>query len=152
MDRVEIKPFYDLSLDELYQLLELRGLVFVVGQKITSEPEIDGLDPRCAHALLWEEVDGNNRRLLATARLIVDQDPIVIGRVAVHPDFQRSGYGTALMLATQQYLDARPARLHAQAHLKTWYQGLGWRAEGAEFLEAGIPHISMRFDPAFRAD
>ena len=42
------KPFAALTLDELYDLLWLRDVVFVVGQGITAESEVDGeaSDPR----------------------------------------------------------------------------------------------------------
>lgn len=150
-DPVEIKPFDQLSLRELHDLLALRTLVFVVGQKITSEPEIDGYDPECAHALLWTSASPNGaRRLIGTARLFIDRDPITIGRVAIHPDFQGSGLGSLMMQAIQAHLGTRRAMLHAQAHLQTWYQRLGWHPEGDLFMEADIPHITMRFDAASR--
>ena len=180
-NRIEIKRFRALSLEELYAILELRTRVFVVGQKITAEPEVDGHDPECAHALLWvpgteNTVPGTKytvpgtentmpgtvssqqtgdapqgpanakMRLAGTARIFVDRAPIAVGRVAIHPDYQREGLGTLLMREIQASFDGQKATLHAQAHLRDWYERLGWRAEGEVFLEAEIPHISMRFD------
>lgn len=152
MTSIDITHYRDLTRDELYNILALRDLVFVVGQKITAEPEVDGRDPECAHVMLWQHDSKPSPRLIGTARIFVDKLPRVIGRVAVHPDFQGHGLGTRLMQAAQDSLGRHPAELHAQAHLEPWYQGLGWRRVGKPFVEADIPHIMMRFDSTLSGD
>ena len=137
---IDIRHFDELSAREVYDLMHLRDLVFVVGQKITAVPEVDGLDPQCAHARAV--LDG---RLVGTARIFVDEEPVVVGRVAVHTDLQRSGVGTTMMRSVQAWLDERPAELHAQAYLERWYSSLGWERFGEEFVEAEIPHVMMRW-------
>lgn len=136
----EIKHYCDLTKDELYAIMVLRDLVFVVGQKITAVPEVDGRDPECEHAMLWD--DGE---LVGTARLFCDEDPVVVGRVAIHTERQRQGLGSVLMRAVQEHLGERRAELHAQAHLEAWYAGLGWERFGEPFDEAEIPHVMMRW-------
>ncbi len=133
------KPFATLSTLELHGLIWLREMVFVVGQKITAESEVDAEDPACAHMLGRDQTG----RLVATARLRLDRLPVKAGRIAVHPDCQRRGIGRGLMAAIDSELAGRPAELHAQAHLEGWYAGLGWRREGANFVEAGIEHVRM---------
>jgi len=135
----QCKPFDQLSTMELYEVLHLRDLVFVVGQEITAEPEVDGADPGFHHLVGRDEAG----RVIATARLTLGREPVRVGRVAVHPDRQRSGTGTALMVEVQRLLGARAAVLNAQAHLEPWYARLGWRREGGAFLEAGIEHVRM---------
>lgn len=140
---VFIKHFDDLSKRELYDVLWLRDVVFVVGQKITAVSEIDGLDPECEHAMLFDGAE-----LVGTARIFADENPVIVGRVAVHPDRQGEGLGTMLMQAVQSRLDLhlkRDAELHAQAHLEPWYARLGWQRFGDEFVEADIPHVMMRW-------
>ena len=137
--RLTIKPFDELTLLELYGALHVRDLVFVVGQKITAEPEIDGQDPRCEHALLWE-----GSTLVGTLRIFAQQTPRVIGRVAVLPQRQGHGLGTWMMRKVQEHLGHAAAELHAQAHLEAWYSSLGWRRVGDVYLEADIPHVTMR--------
>lgn len=139
MPKIIIKPYEDLSRDELYEILQLRVLVFVVGQKITDEPEIDGRDPECEHVLMRNE----QGVLVGTARIFARQHPMSVGRVAVHPDFQGLGLGTELMKGVQARLGNAAAELHAQAHLQGWYTSLGWTPHGDIFDEAGIPHIHM---------
>jgi ElaA protein len=131
--------FDDLTLRELHDVLRLRDEVFVVGQRITAEPEVDGLDPVCVHVL------GRDRsgRTVATARLHFGGPVAKVGRVAVHPDLQRRGLGTRLMAYVHDVLGDRAATMSAQAHLRDWYEALGWRAEGEIYDEAEIPHVRM---------
>ena len=124
---------------ELYEILALRDEVFVVGQKITSEPEVDGLDPEFHHVLGRDD----SQRLIATARLSLEASPVKVGRIAVRNDLQRRGLGTALMASIHETLGKRPATMNAQAHLEAWYASLGWTRRGENFLEAEIPHVQM---------
>jgi ElaA protein len=132
------EPYDALGRDALYELLQLRCEVFVVGQAITAVPEIDGRDPACTHARLFE-----GDALVGTARLVESDEPISVGRVAVHPDRQREGIGTYLMERIQARLGDRRAELHAQAHLEDWYASLGWERVGDVFMEAEMPHVHM---------
>ena len=140
MNRLELthKAFDDLTLRELYAVLVLRDLVFVVGQKITAEPEVDGADPDCTHVLGY--LDGE---LVATARLFLGSTPIGVGRVAVRDDLQRKGLGRQLMVYIRDLIGDRPSTLSAQAHLEDWYSSLGWRPVGGVFIEAEIAHVKM---------
>jgi ElaA protein len=133
------RRFQDLSLAELHDVLRLREEVFVVGQRITCEAEIDGRDPECLH-VLGRDAAGE---VVATARLFLDRDPVKVGRIAVHPRLQRRGIGTLLMEHVHDLLAGRPAAMSAQAHLRRWYEQLGWRVEGDLYDEAGIPHLWM---------
>jgi ElaA protein len=134
-----IRAFEALTRRELYDLLRLRDEVFVVGQKITAEPEIDGLDPRCHH-VIGRDARG---RVVATARIFTDRRPWKVGRIAVHPSLQRQGVGTRLMEAVHRFLGDRSSTMSAQAHLEPWYRRLGWRRTGRRYDEAGIPHVRM---------
>jgi ElaA protein len=144
--RFSVKPFHRLTLMELHDLLRLRTEVFVVGQKITIESEIDGLDPECAHVLGLDEAG----EMRATARLFLGADPVKVGRIAVHPTLQRRGAGTALMEYVHGVLAGRRAAMSAQAHLVPWYARLGWSPVGAIYEEALIPHrrLERTFGPA----
>jgi len=135
---VDIRPYEDLTRDELHEILELRCRVFVVGQEITGVPEIDGRDSECAHAMARE-----GGELVGTARIFAEREPVKVGRVAAARDRQREGIGTAVMEAVQEWLGERPAELHAQKYLEDWYTSLGWERRGEEFLEAEIPHVRL---------
>ena len=136
----KISAFDDLDIYRLYDIMCLRDRVFVVGQGITAESELDGRDTEAWHV---EVHDGDV--LVATARLFVADDPISVGRIAVDHEMQRAGYGTAMMQWLNEWIGSRRAEMHAQAHLEPWYSRLGWRRVGEQFMEAEIPHITMRW-------
>ena len=133
------RPFAALALIEFHDIVRLRDEVFVVEQRITAEAEVDGKDPECAH-VMGRTPAGD---LVATARIFLDHDPAKVGRVAVRPDMQRHGVGTALMKYVHEVVGTRPAMLSAQAYLRAWYTRLGWTAQGDLYDEAGIPHVRM---------
>ncbi len=133
------RAFEALTLMELHDLLWLRNEVFVVGQKITCEAEVDGLDPQCLHIIGLDAED----RTVATARLFMAEDPVKIGRIAVARDLQRSGVGTALMHYVHEVLGDRRGAMSAQNYLRGWYGSLGWVADSDIYDEAGIPHVHM---------
>jgi ElaA protein len=139
---IEIKAFEELSRTELYELMVLRNRVFVVGQKITAEAEVDGLDPQCHHVLMY--VDGE---LVGTARLFWNEEPVKVGRICVDTAQQRGGLGTAMMEQVQEFLGDRPAVMNAQQYLEAWYESLGWERRGDVFDEAEIPHVKMVWKP-----
>ncbi len=133
------KPFAALTLDELYDLLWLRDVVFVVGQGITAESEVDGEDRACTH-VIGRDATG---KIVATARLFEGKTPVKVGRIAVHTDLQRGGLGSALMAYVNGILGDRPGIMSAQAHLDAWYTRMGWQRVGDVYEEANIAHVKM---------
>ena len=60
---------------------------------------------------------------------------------------RRAGVGAALMHAIEaeaRRLGLPEIVLHAQTAAVSFYESIGYRAEGEEFLEADIPHRFMR--------
>ena len=140
--RIDIKAFDELTLRELHQVLWLRSRVFVVEQEITGVPEVDEHDPSAHHALLW-----GGDRVVGTTRILLDRDPIKVGRVAVDEERRGEGLGRRMMEAVAEFLGDRHAKLHAQAHLERWYADLGWRRVGENFDIVGIDHVRMDWPP-----
>ena len=129
--------------DELARCLAIRRAVFVEEQGVPIGEEMDTHDPACTHflALVGGEAVGTAR-----LRVTVDGHPKA-ERVAVRRPFRRAGVGRALMRALEdeaRVRDAGELLLNAQAPVVAFYERLGYRAEGPEFLEAGIPHRAMR--------
>lgn len=76
-----------------------------------------------------------------------------IGRMAVVRDWRGKGVGTALLRTLVEQARARglpEISLHAQRDAVPFYERHGFVPAGAEFEEAGIPHVRMRraLDPA----
>ena len=133
----------DLQTD-LREALEIRHRVFVLEQGVPAEEERDALDEVALH--LVARVDGTPA---GTARMVLDASHRTgkIGRVAVLPAFRSRGVGRELMAALALRARQRglvELYLDAQVPVIPFYEGLGYRAEGPEFLDAGILHRRMR--------
>jgi len=118
----------------------IRELVFVHEQGVPLELEMDEQDPQCDHALAYA-ADGT---AVGTGRLLADGH---IGRMAVLAQSRGQGVGGLLLQALVQQARKRGhtrARLNAQVHALGFYRRFGFDAEGAEFMEAGIPHQAMQ--------
>lgn len=126
----------------------MRTAVFLIEQKIAEEEEWDDWDAKSLHAVAYDAqgTPVGTGRLLPPA---FDADKRVghIGRMAVLESSRRSGTGGAIL---QALMRAAPAQgftaivLHAQKYVSGFYARHGFVAEGAEFLEVGIPHVTMR--------
>lgn len=117
----------------------LRHQVFILEQGVPKEMEWDEFDPDSRHALALD-ADGN---AIGTGRLLPDGH---IGRMAVLPEWRGRGVGAALLRHLMESARGRGLRrlvLNAQIHAARFYARYGFAQEGAEFIEAGIPHIKM---------
>ncbi len=128
---------------DLETCLKIRLVVFVEGQNVPLEEEVDGLDESCTHFLAQR--DGI---ALGTARLrITDQGEARAERVAVLYEARGSGLGAKLMTLLQDTARVRGHRevvLHAQVPVIPFYERLGYQAEGPVFMDCDIPHRTMR--------
>jgi len=69
-----------------------------------------------------------------------------VERVAVAADSRGDGWGHRVMEAIETRAREEGfdrLTLHAQTHVRGFYDHLGYEARGEEFEEAGIPHIAM---------
>lgn len=118
----------------------IRFEVFVDEQKVPAEIELDEMDPHCVHAVAYDDAG----QPLATGRLLPDGH---IGRMAVRKAGRGQGVGGAVLQALIAAARARgdaEVILNAQVHAEGFYQRHGFAREGEQFMEAGIPHITMR--------
>jgi len=134
------RSFDQLSTHELHAILELRSSVFVVEQECVYN-DIDGRDIEPTTRHLWISLDG---RVAAYARQLRDDDGTIrIGRVVTNVADRGSGLARDLVSSVVESSDA-PIVLDAQSHLAGWYENFGFEVDGDEFIEDGIPHITMR--------
>lgn len=121
---------------------DLRTRVFIVEQNVPAHEEWDGLDSTALHFL----AEGPAGEPLGTLRLLREGATARLGRLAVVMGWRRQGIGAALTaaaLAQARELGLEQARLAAQTHALSFYSRFGFRAEGPEFLDAGLPHRWM---------
>ncbi|MER6468340.1 GNAT family N-acetyltransferase [Streptomyces collinus] len=131
----------------------IRKEVFVAEQGVPQDIEYDAYDAVAVHVLAVRE-DGEplgTGRLLfgevAAAKTGGDASVGSLGRLAVAGAARGLGIGVALVRAIEEAARAHgltAVDLHAQTHAMGFYERLGYEAYGPEFLDAGIPHRSMR--------
>ncbi|WP_326569419.1 GNAT family N-acetyltransferase [Amycolatopsis rhabdoformis] len=131
----------DLTAAQLYAILRLRGEVFVVEQECVYA-DIDGRDllPTTRHLWLADPAGG----VTAYLRVLADPDGVSrIGRVVTAASARGQGLAASLMEAA---LADAPGEfvLDSQTYAQSLYARFGFVAEGDEFLDDGIPHITMR--------
>ncbi len=119
----------------------IRRTVFIEGQGVPADLEVDGRDPDATHLLAT--LDGVP---VGTARILAKGDVGKIGRVAVLEEARGLGIGAALVrAAVEECRRAGLARatLGSQTHALAFYERLGFLAHGPVFDDAGIPHRDM---------
>ena len=124
--------------ENLKFIRSIRDEVFINEQGIAPELECDGLDEEAVHALVF--VEGN---AVATGRILVDGH---IGRIAVLAEYRGRGFGA---MVVSSLIDEALAHHYSRVYLGSqkqaidFYIKLGFRPFGDEFMDAGIPHLSM---------
>lgn len=144
MLRIDIKTFKEISIEELYKILQLRIEVFSVEQNCVYQ-DLDGKDQKALHV-----VGTKNDEVVAYARIFKAGDyfkEASIGRVVVASDQRTYGYGHAILKFTIEMIEKRlnqtTIKLSAQTYLQKFYESHGFLKTGEEYLEDGIPHIAM---------
>lgn len=130
----------------------VRTAVFVVEQSVPPSIEYDAYDADAVHVLAVDPDGkplGTGRLLLGPAALAKTGSEGVgsLGRLAVTAAARGLGVGVALVRAIEAEAAGRgltAVGLGAQTHALGFYERLGYEAYGPEFLDAGIPHRSMR--------
>ncbi len=134
----------DLDAATLYELLKLRVEVFVVEQA-TPYPELDGRDLLSETRHFWlEDADG----VVASTLRLMEEHPggekaFRIGRVCTKRSERGHGHTNRLMQAALAEVGDYPCRINAQTYLEDMYAKHGFVRVGEEYLDDGIPHVSL---------
>lgn len=144
MLQLETKIFQELTISELYQILQLRSEVFVVEQDCVYQ-DIDGKDEKAIHILGKKE-----GKIVAYTRCFAPNiyfEEAAIGRVVVKETERKFGYGHQILKASveeiQQRYQTTTIKLSAQQYLTHFYETHNFKQIGEGYLEDGIPHIAM---------
>lgn len=140
------KPFSELSVYELYEILRLRNEVFVVEQNCVFQ-DADNKDQHCYHLCGW-----NDDQLIAYVRLVppgISYEEPSIGRVVTSPAARRTGAGRVLMQNAIKecfkIFGKQNIRISAQLYLKKFYESLSFMPVSEVYLEDNIPHVEMLY-------
>lgn len=136
--------FEELSIQQLYTMLQLRQEVFVIEQNCVYR-DLDGLDQQSAHILCWE-----GETLLAVLRCLppgLSYAQSSMGRIATAAAARGKNLGRELVERGIAYnLQAWPKsdiRIAAQTYLEKFYTSFGFVTDGEPYMEDGIEHIHM---------
>lgn len=140
---MEYKWTTDLTTTTYRDALRLRKDVFVAEQQVSIEEEIDAFEDKCYHLVAYIDDDA-----VATGRILPQsEEEALFQRVAVLKTVRGLGYGRDLiieMLDKSKGLGFKEASLHGQDHAIPFYEKIGFQVEGEGYLDAGIPHHTMR--------
>jgi len=139
--------FHKLTVDQLFDVLQLRVNVFVVEQQCAYR-ELDEYDrhPETRH------LSGKNEsgELIAYARILppgLRYPEATLGRFVVKADFRKQGIGHQLLQTVLQECSrcwsGTPIRISAQEYLQAFYAKYGFIRVSDVSLEDGIPHVEM---------
>jgi ElaA protein len=136
--------FDELNTQQLYQILRLRQLVFIIEQECLY-PDLDDLDQQSIHLCAWK-----NGELLAYLRSLppgLEYSESALGRVLVGESARGLKLGRELVqrgiALNQRTWPGSGIKIGAQAHLEKFYQELGFETSGELYVEDGIPHVKM---------
>ncbi|HCW52904.1 MAG TPA: GNAT family N-acetyltransferase [Clostridium sp.] len=142
----ELKKFNELTLEEMYKILQLRNEVFIVEQNCLYQ-DIDDKDQKSYHLFCREE-----EKIIACVRILekgLSFDEIAIGRVCVSKDFRGKGIAREIMKKAIRFIEkelcGNSIKIQAQAYLIGFYESLGFKGISEEYLEDDIPHIDMMY-------
>jgi ElaA protein len=145
--RFACKQFTELSIHELYDILNLRNEVFVLEQNCVFV-DTDYKDQKAWHLMLYNE----DSALLGYTRLIPEgisyPNYTSIGRVVNHPAFRNQGVGKLIMeksidMVYELFGKNYSIKIGAQLYLEKFYESFGFKRVGDVYDEDGIDHIHM---------
>lgn len=140
----QVKYFQELTITELYEILQLRSEVFVVEQDCVYQ-DLDFKDQKSLHVFGLK-----NDKIVAYTRVFKPGDYFEcasIGRVVVQENERKFGFGHDVMKASikaiKNHFNVEEITISAQVYLKKFYESHGFKKVGDGYLEDGIPHIRM---------
>ena len=124
------------------EIKQIRIDVFMKEQGF--EDEFDEIDEIAKFVLLY--IDGMPA---GTCRYFPNNEEgdAHIGRMAVRKLYRGQHLGTKIMIAAENGIRRdgfKTCSLSAQVQAKPFYESLGYKAEGEEYLDEGCPHVMMR--------
>lgn len=144
---VHVKPFRELTPEELYAIVKLRIDVFVVEQNC-AYAELDDRDQEAVH--VWIEDEGEIAAYLRVLSPGVESEYAALGRVISSRKKRASGYGARIMeegiRVAQEMYGKVPLYLEAQVYAEGFYAKHGFRRISDAFLMDGIMHYKMLRD------
>ncbi|HLS07160.1 MAG TPA: GNAT family N-acetyltransferase [Bacillota bacterium] len=129
---------------ELNDAFTIRKVVFIDEQNVPPHIERDEYDQTATHVIGYK-----NHQPIATGRIRLIDDYGKLERIAVLKEHRGKSYGTQVIAHMEQIILQKgftQAKLNAQTHATDFYEKLGYQVISTEFMDAGIPHVTMKKD------
>ncbi len=140
-----LKKWNELSIDELYDILALREDIFIVEQNCPYN-DLDYKDQKSLHLFYREEGKIISYLRLLPSGISYDKSPS-IGRVITKTSARGRGLSRKLMQYGIDFIFSNmneiTIEISGQKYLRKFYESLGFRVEGQEYLEDNILHYHM---------
>lgn len=123
------------------QAFQIRTTVFVKEQHVPLEEEMDHFEEEATHF-----VGVHDSRPIAASRLRFAEDYGKLERICILQQERGKSFGSQLITHMEEVImqhGYQKAKLNAQTHAANFYQYLGYEIISDEFLDAGIPHVTM---------
>lgn len=127
---------------ELADAFDVRRTVFVDEQNVPEEEEIDQHESESVHFVLY-----NEGKAAGAGRFRILDGIGKVERICVLKENRKTGSGVAVMNKIEEYAKKQgitTLKLNAQTHALPFYSRLGYKTVSEEFLDAGIPHKTMK--------
>lgn len=121
--------------------LTVRTAVFVKEQNVPPNIEVDQHEEDSIHFVGYKY-----NMPIAAGRLRFDGKYGKLERICVLKKFRGNSYGKKMIQAMEEEIlnqGYNKAKLNSQTHAESFYKQLGYITISDEFIDAGIPHITM---------
>src|SRR5699024_3621098 len=115
--------------------------VFVEEQNVSMEEEIDNHEKESIHFVGYE-----NNIPIAASRLRFVDGYGKLERICILKEHRNKSYGSKMIKIMENKIQNQgflKAKLNAQTRATKFYKKLGYEIVSSEFLDAGIPHVTM---------
>ncbi|MCA1062089.1 GNAT family N-acetyltransferase [Rossellomorea sp. AcN35-11] len=128
--------------NQIQDVFNIRKTVFVEEQKVPLEEEIDEFENDSTHFVLYDQ-----NQPAGAGRFRIIDGVGKVERICVLESVRGKGAGRNIMLAIEEYAKKQSLahlKLNAQTYAIPFYEGLGYQVTSDEFMDAGIPHRTMK--------
>ena len=119
----------------------IRRVVFIEEQSVPESLEVDELEKSAIHFIGYLKDEP-----VAASRLRIVDNYGKLERICVLKPLRGQYYGQKIIRFMEDYLRSHgveSAKLNAQTHAEAFYKELNYKTVSDEFMDAGIPHITM---------
>lgn len=133
------------TMSDIYlDALRIRSEVFMKEQGVPFEREVDKDEANTVHFVLYSD----QKEPMATLRLLPLSDKkMKLQRMAVLKKYRKQGFGKVLITEAENFAKLQgfhTIELGAQLSAIPFYEALGYKAYGEEFIDADMPHMHMK--------